>query len=138
MSGITVSEAVMLKPEDIDRDNKKITVKGKKETTFRIVPVSTELIDKLNLYLECYHPSNFLFEGFQGKHYSERCIQKILKKYVQKAGIDKKTSVHTLRYSFANQLLENGSDIGTIQEILGHQCRRTTELYAQMILPGAK
>ncbi len=130
-TGITVSEAVMIKPEDVNYDKLLITIRGKKENSIRILPLNTDLIETIDLYRKQYHPNLFLFEGYKGKKISERGIQKVIKKYAKKAGIKSKTSVQTLRHSFASQLIESGAELKSVQEFLGHKSIRTTELYAQ-------
>jgi site-specific recombinase XerD len=131
MTGITVSEAIMIKPGDVNFNEMRITIKGRKENSIRTLPLKYDLIQTIDLYLEQYRPNLYLFEGYKGKRFSERGIQKIIKKYAQKAGIRSKASVQTLRRSFASQLIDSGAEIKSVQEFLGHKCLRTTELYAQ-------
>jgi len=132
-TGITVSETVNIKPGEIDWQNKGIIIRGKGTKPERLVPLSSELLEKIELYLKVFMPQNFLFEGYQGKRSSERNVQKILKKYSQKAGITKKTNLQTLRHSFAARLLEDGSDIRSVQELLGHSSLSSTKVYSQLV-----
>ncbi len=137
MTGITTGETVLIKPEDIDPEKMQIVIRNRNDEINRTVPLIPELLQKIDLYRKRYHPENFLFEGYHGKKYSERCIQKVLKKYVQKAGIIKKASVHTLRHSFASQLLESGADMSNVQRLLGHKSRKSTEIYSFITPSGA-
>ena len=134
--GLRVSEVVNLKIEDIDSVRMQIRVeqsKGKKDR-YTLLAKRT-LLELRNYFLE-YHPKIWLFEGQAGEQYSVRSIQAIMKEAVQKAGIKKKVSVHTLRHSFATHLLENGTDLRYIQTILGHSSSKTTEIYTHVTTKG--
>lgn len=96
------------------------------------MPLSSKINTLLNTYLEAHRPRKYLFEGQSGGLYSDRSIQNILKNACHKAGITKHTTVHTLRHSFATHLLEKGTDLRYIQEILGHSSSKTTEIYTHV------
>jgi integrase/recombinase XerD len=134
MTGITVSEAVSIKPSDIDNEKMEILIHRRKDRLPRVIPLPPELLKKIESYIIIFQPRNFLFEGYHGKQYSQRSIQKVLQKYVRRAGIQKKTTVHTLRHSYAGHLASEGIDIAELQKYLGHSSRRTTEIYRKVAL----
>ncbi len=136
-SGLRVSEAVKIKIDDIDLDEKigrVVSGKGKKD---RLIILSTNLIDHIRGYLKKRDKKNrkseYLFDVKNPeKHLSIRQAQKIIKKSAQKAGINKRVFCHALRSSFATHLLESGVDIRVIQELLGHANLQTTQRYTKV------
>lgn len=103
---------------------------GKKD---RIVPISNKIINLLRDYYKAYRPKNWLFEGQNGgEKYSEESLAKVLKQSLTKTNIQKPVTLHWLRHSYATHLLENGTDIRYIQELLGHSSSRTTEIYTHV------
>lgn len=130
--GLRVSEVVALKLTDIDSSQKLVRIeqgRGKKDR-LTLLPESL-LTDMRNYYLE-YQPKVYLFEGQAGAAYAARSVQAVFKKALEKAGIKKKISMHGLRHSFATHLLETGTDIRFIQDLLGHNSLKTTEIYAHV------
>ncbi len=104
--------------------------KGKKD---RIVPLSPKILDLLRDYYKIYKPRLYLFEGQKaGEKYDARSLQQILKQALQKAGITKPVTLHWLRHSYATHLLESGTDLRYIQELLGHSSSKTTEIYTHV------
>lgn len=131
--GLRLSELLNLKISDIDSSSMIIHIhmaKGKKD---RKVMLSEVLLNHLRQYYKTWNPSDFLFEGQHGGRYSERSVQAVVRDTAKKAGIKKSVSPHTLRHSFATHLLENGTDIRYIQELLGHQSVQTTEIYTHIV-----
>lgn len=130
--GLRISEAVNLKINDIDSSAMTVKIVNAKGKNDRIVMLSEKLLSTLRDYFKEYKPKVYLFEGQKGEKYSSRSIQQIFNNAVKKAGIKKKVTVHTLRHSFASHLLDNGTDIRFIQELLGHKHLSTTQIYTHI------
>lgn len=132
-SGMRVSEAVSIKVNDFVLDEKIAFVRAGKGEKDRMVILSDSLIKDIKEYLETReNESEFLFTGYSGKHISTRQADKILKKAAFDAGINKNVFCHSLRSSFATHLLEEGTDIRVIQELLGHANLATTQRYTKV------
>lgn len=132
-AGLRISEAIGLKIKDVDSSRMVITVRGAKGYKDREVMLSPKLLELLRLYYKTYKPQQLLFEGQKSKPYSATSIRNIFKKALEQAGIAKKATIHTLRHSFATHLLENGTDIRYIQELLGHHSIKTTQRYTHLL-----
>lgn len=132
-SGLRVGEVVRLKTGDIDMERMIVKVnqgKGKKD---RYTILSKKALDILIEYIKKYKPDEWLFTGEEpDRHITERTVQKVFSDTCKKSGIKKITSVHTLRHSFATHLLEGGTDLRYIQELLGHSNSKTTEIYTHV------
>lgn len=131
--GFRVSELVSLKPLDLDFAEKighARQAKGKKDRIFNIPEFLLEELREQSEKQRQAHQT-YLFSGPKGQ-ISPRNLQKIVKKAAQKAEIDKQVHPHTLRHSFATHLLESGTDIRLIQELLGHSSISTTQLYTHV------
>jgi len=137
-AGLRLSEVVNLKISDIDNERMLITIKGGKGKKDRNTILSKELLVLLREYFKEYKPKVWLFEGEIGDQYSTRSVQELYYKALKKSGIKKKTSIHTLRHSFATHLLENGEDVRKIQILLGHKNIKTTEIYTHITNAGLK
>ena len=138
-SGLRVSELVRIRIEDIDGSRGLIHIrnaKGKKDR-FTVFPES--LRGQLIAYWKKYKlgTSGWLFQGdTNDKHLAARSIQAVLTRAIQASGITKRVSMHTLRHSFATHLLDHGTDLRYIQELLGHQSVKTTEIYTHVSPKG--
>ena len=131
--GLRCGELLNLKPEHIDSKRGLVIIKQAKGKKDRIVPLSNKILELLREYYKAAKPQNWLFEGqLKGKAYDERSLQSVLKQSVTKAGIKKPVTLHWLRHSYATHLLENGTDLRYIQELLGHSSSRTTEIYTHV------
>lgn len=136
--GLRVSELVELKMSELFLDEKFIRVigKGSKE---RLIPISNQAIKELNLWFIDRNVMNiqpgeidYVFLNRRGKHLTRTMILIMIKQYAKEAGIEKNISPHTLRHSFATSLLEGGADLRAIQEMLGHESIKTTEIYTHL------
>ena len=130
--GLRLSELLCLKITDIDSHNMIICINSGKGKKDRVVMLSEKLLTDLRSYFIEYHPTEFLFIGQSGGQYSDKSVQNIVKEAAIKAGIKKHVTPHTLRHSFATHLLEKGTDIRYIQELLGHKSVHTTEIYTHI------
>jgi len=130
-SGLRVSEALNIRLNDIDSDRMIIHIRQAKGNKDRIVPLSVKILEQIRSYYHAYKPRYYLFEGQNGK-YSTRSVQQFLKKSLERAGIKRKATVHTLRHSYATHLLESGTDLRYIQTVLGHKSSKTTEIYTHV------
>lgn len=132
-SGLRVSEVVQLKQEDIDTDRNLIHIRQAKGHKDRFSVLSAVAADILSSYIKKYRPDEWLFAGAEdGKHLAIRTVQKIFENACDKAKINKDVSIHSLRHSFATHLLEGGTDLRYIQELLGHNSSKTTEIYTHV------
>jgi site-specific recombinase XerD len=131
--GLRVSEVTRLKREDIDNVRKVIYIRLAKGRKDRYTLLSDTAFQLLLKYLAAYKPVKWLFAGqCPSQPVSIRSVEKIFKNACKKAGILKDVSIHCLRHSFATHLLENGTDLRYIQELLGHANSKTTEIYTHV------
>lgn len=128
-SGLRLSELLHLKIADINHKSMIIHIRKAKRDKDREVILSKVLSEELLIYFSNYKPADFLFEGQAGGIYSEKSVQVIVKNAASKAGIKKQVTPYTLRHSFATHLLEAGTDIRIIQQLLGHNSIKSTEIY---------
>jgi site-specific recombinase XerD len=132
-SGLRVSEVVALKKPHIDLSRKSIFIQAGKGRKDRYTLLSDRAAQFIQDYYTLYSIEDWLFPGLSPKqHLSIRSAQKIFDKALAKALIEKQVSIHGLRHAFATHLLENGTDIRYIQELLGHASIRTTERYTHV------
>ena len=132
-SGLRVSEVVALRARDIDLHLRVLHVRGGKGRKDRASLIPEAAIEPLRALVERRRPGEWLFPGADDtKHLNTRTLQKVMKNVVRAAGIERDVTLHTLRHSFATHLLESGTDLRHIQELLGHQHLTTTALYTHV------
>lgn len=131
--GLRRSELLNLKPNNVDSNRGLLIIKEAKGKKDRIAPLSAKMIELLREYYKTYKPIVWLFEGQnKGEQYSAESLQSVLKQALIKAQINKPVSLHWLRHSYATHLLEAGTDLRYIQELLGHKSSKTTEIYTHV------
>ena len=145
--GLRCFEVRNVQLADLDFDRKQLHVRNGKGKKDRYVPLSDILIRGLKTYIEAEQPGTWLFNGkeqvMEGRvggdfdsRYSQRGVQWAVKEAAKAAGIIKEMSVHTLRHTYATHLLEEGLDIMTIKDLLGHECIDTTMVYLHVAQSG--
>lgn len=128
-AGLRRSELLNLTPKDIISERMLVRIMGKGRKC-RYSLLSEKLLKELREYFKEYRPQKWLFEGeTPGEQYSASALVKILKEAASRAGIKQRVHIHMLRHSFATHLLEQGTDLRTIQELLGHNDIKTTSIY---------
>ena len=131
--GLRRSELLNLKPADIDSKRGIVIIRQGKGKKDRIAPLSLKILGMLREYYSICKPSIWLFEGQNsGEKYSEQSLQSVLKQALQKVCNKKPVTLHWLRHSYATHLLESGTDLRYIQELLGHNSSKTTEIYTHV------
>ena len=131
--GLRCSELLQLRPLNIDSKRNIVLIRQAKGKKDRITPLSPKILELLRAYYQLYKPKTYLFEGQEpGAAYSAKSLQSVLKQALQKANIKKPVTLHWLRHSYATHLLESGTDLRYIQELLGHNSSRTTEIYTHV------
>lgn len=137
-TGIRVSELINLDVEDVNLGGAIIYCRGRDKV--RTIPLYPAAVKALKDYVEFIRPDMIaapneraLFVNVGGERMSRQGFWKIVKSYQQKAGIEKDITPHTLRHSFATHLLENGADLHSIQEMLGHADISSTQIYSQLV-----
>ena len=137
-SGLRISELTNLKVQDLDllENIVRVSGKGSKE---RIVPIGDYATKYLNIYINTYRKelikkeaTDYLFLNSRGSSISRQALFKIIKNLIKEKGIKVDVSPHTLRHSFASHMLENGADLRSIQELLGHSDISTTQIYTHI------
>lgn len=122
-----------IKIGDIDSKRGMLLIRQGKGKKDRMVPISEKILELLREYYRYEKPRLYLFEGEKlGEKYSAGSLQKVLKTSLLKAGIKKPVTLHWLRHSYATHLLESGTDLRYIQELLGHNSSKTTEIYTHV------
>lgn len=130
--GLRIGEALAIKMDAIDSARGFIHIKHAKGAKDRYVPLSDKTLQLLRHYYLLYKPKLYLFEGSDGRAYSQESCRKILSAAVGATKIKKRITLHTLRHSYATHLLESGTDLRFIQDILGHNSPKTTMIYTHV------
>ena len=137
-AGLRVSEAVNLKVGDLDVAELTIHVKQAKGRKDRVTVFPQKIADDIRNIIAGKGANDFVFASERGGNLTTRTAQKIFEHALQKSGVNKPATFHSLRHSFATHLLENGVDVRYVQELLGHQNIRTTQLYTHVTNPILK
>ena len=131
-AGLRVSEVVHLKVSDIDSTQMILHVRQGKGRKDRIVPLSKTLLEFLRVYWKALQPRDWLFPGRSGRPLHIRALQHACLRARRKSGLKQKVTVHSLRHSFATHLLDHGTNLRTIQLLLGHSSLRSTAIYTHV------
>jgi integrase/recombinase XerD len=130
--GLRRGELLSLTKFDIDSKRMVVIIRMAKGKKDRIVPLSPKILRLLRDYYKSYTPKEFLFEGQGGGKYSEKSLENVFKQSLLKARNKKPVTLHWLRHSYATYLLESGTDLRYIQDLLGHKSSKTTEIYTHV------
>jgi len=136
--GLRVSEVVQIKLNHIDSDNMQVLISSAKGKKDRYVNLPLSILPLLRKYYKMYTPKEWLLEGAYGNMYSKSSVQAVFKRAMKKAKINKQIGIHGLRHSYATHLLEQGADIRFIQNLLGHNSIKTTQIYTQVTKQNIK
>jgi site-specific recombinase XerD len=131
-AGLRLMEALSLTVSDINSQEMYIHVKNGKGRRERKAHLSPALLEQLRAYYKVYRPRTWLFYGKKGDHLGDTFVQRACLQAAKRAGITKRVTPHTLRHSFATHLLEQGTDIRVIGELLGHASLKTTMVYTHV------
>ncbi|MEQ1858211.1 MAG: site-specific tyrosine recombinase/integron integrase, partial [Longimicrobiales bacterium] len=132
-SGLRVGEVVRLCREDLDVGHGLVRVRHGKGAKDRMTLLSKRALLVVEAYVQAFQPEGWLFPGDRPeRHLTARSVQRVVHDAARRAGITKRVSPHTLRHSFATHLLEGGTDLRYIQELLGHSSSRTTQIYTHV------
>lgn len=137
--GLRITEAIELKTNDIDFENRFIAVTGKGSKE-RLIPMGDEAVRLLKKYIHDSRmdilgkrESDYIFISKKGSKLNRKSVWRLLKNYVVRTKIEKNITPHTLRHSFATHLIENGADLRSVQELLGHTDISTTQVYTHLV-----
>lgn len=136
--GLRVSEVTDLHIADLDVDELVVHIKGAKGKKDRISVLPEKLKNDLKNIVAGKNANDFVFDSNRGGKLTTTSLQKMFRKSLEKVKINKPATFHSLRHSFATHLLENGTDVRYVQELLGHSNIRTTQVYTQVTNPKLK
>ncbi len=135
-AGLRLGEVIRLKISDLQPGQNRLYVRCGKGQKDRCTILSPNVWTLLRQYLDVYRPIEWVFEGAEGGQYSERSVQEVFTRAKIRSQINPMATVHTLRHSFATHLLEKGVDLRYIQDLLGHESSKTTEIYTHITRKG--
>lgn len=133
-----MKEVVSLKVQDLDFEKLTVHIKQAKGQKDRISIIPESLIGSLKNLVAGKAENDFVFASERGGKLTTRTAQKVFENSLRDSGVKKDTTFHSLRHSFATHLLENGTDVRYVQELLGHSNIRTTQVYTQVTNPKLK
>lgn len=137
-AGLRVSEVVNLRVGDLDLEGTSLVVREGKGNKDRVSVISAKLIGELTKLISAKELDEYVFESDRGGKLSVRAAQAVFARAIKRAGIKRQATFHSLRHSFATHLLENGTDIRYVQELLGHKSITTTQLYTKITNPSLR
>jgi len=137
-AGLRISEAQTLRVRDLELDQRVVTVRQGKGKKDRVTVLPSSLVTPLRTFCSEKDPADLVFESERGGTLSQRSLQMMFARACTRAGIQKEATFHSLRHSFATHLLENGTDIRYVQELLGHSSIRTTQQYTKVTNPSLR
>ena len=137
VTGIRLSELINIKISDVDFNNQSIKVLGKRNKE-RIIPLSSNVVNDLNIFIENNHKNKYLFTNLEGDKLYNKLVYRLVNKYIAKISSVNKKSPHILRHTFATHMLNNGADINAIKELLGHANLSATQVYTHNTIEKLK
>ena len=137
VTGIRLSELINIKISDVDFNNQSIKVLGKRNKE-RIIPLSSNVINNLNLFIKSNKQNKYLFTNLEGNKLYNKLVYRLVNKYIGEISSVNKKSPHILRHTFATHMLNNGADINAIKELLGHANLSATQVYTHNTIEKLK
>ncbi len=136
--GLRAGELIHMRIADIDSKRMVIHIHQGKRKKDRVIPLSKSVLELLRSYYLDYKPKEYLFNGEKSLQYSYTSLSKVFRRAVERSGIRKRCTLHTLRHSYATHLLESGVNLRYIQELLGHNSPKTTMIYTHVSSEGSR
>ena len=137
VTGIRLSELINIKISDVDFINQSIKVLGKRNKE-RIIPLSSNVVNDLNIFIKNNKQNKYLFTNLDGKKLYTKLVYRLVNKYISKISSVNKKGPHILRHTFATHMLNNGADINAIKELLGHANLSATQVYTHNTIEKLK
>ncbi|WP_299388211.1 tyrosine-type recombinase/integrase [uncultured Lacinutrix sp.] len=130
--GLRSGELISMRINDIDGDRNQIHIRSGKGNKDRVIPLPESLKVILRVYYLEYKPKTYLFCGQKGKQYSQESLRKVFKTALIKSKVNKSITLHGLRHAYATHLMDRGTDVRIIKELLGHSSIKTTLIYTHV------